>query len=278
MNAMPLLPAQTLSGVNRIHHADAVTLLRSLPDNSIDLIVTSPPYDNLRTYNGYSFNFELIARDSYRVLKQGGVLVWVVGDATVNGSETLTSFRQSLYFKDVVGFRSHQTLIWEKSSLPGVYGKRCEPIHEFMFVMTKGAPNTFNPPLVKTKYAGAKVRNGSRVGSGWVASDGHHVVKETKVDGSIWKIDKGRGRMTTDGFEGKHPAMFPEELAERHILTWSNPGDIVLDYFGGSGTTAKMARNNLRQYITCDISAEYCEIMRKRLAQPFTLPLFAVTA
>lgn len=262
------------AGDNYIYHMPAERFLNMLPAGSVDLCVTSPPYDNLRTYKGFTWNFEAVAHGLYRVLKPGGVCVWVVGDATVDGSETLTSFRQALYFKDAVGFRMHQTLIWEKSSLPGVYGKRCEPVTEYMLVVSKGEPKTFTPPLVPTKYAGAKVRNGSRGAKGWEASDGHHIVKDTKIASNIWRIDKGRGRMTSDNFEGQHPAMFPEALAERHILTWSNPGDLVIDCFSGSGTTAKMARNNGRRYLGCDIAAEYVELARRRLAMPYTPRLF----
>lgn len=271
----PLLPAQTLSGVDRVHHMDALRLLGSLATGSIDLIVTSPPYDNLRTYNGYTFPFEAIAHESYRVLKQGGVLVWVVGDATVNGSETLTSFRQALYFKDAVGFRMHDTMIWHKNAMPGVFGKRYRPCTEFMFVCSKGEPSTFNPAMRRNKTAGHWTKKGHSGKGGWQTSEAKQTKEESVLE-NIWYVPVGGGVTSKDSIS--HPAMFPEKLAERHILSWSNEGDIVLDYFGGSGTTAKMARNNGRHYITGDISAEYVELMRKRLAQPWTMPMFAASA
>lgn len=268
----PLLPAQTLSGVDRIHHMDALRLLRSLAAGSVDLIVTSPPYDNLRTYNGYTFPFEAIAHESYRVLKEGGALVWVVGDATVNGSETLTSFRQALYFKDAVGFRMHDTMIWRKMGTDPPHKLiRYASVFEYMFVLTKGEPTTTRidtfPRIDKQKKRSRRRPDGTlRRDISGTGGGAFPNVWETAV-----------GAMNRDDTMD-HPAPFPEELAERHILTWSNPGDTVLDYFGGSGTTAKMARNNGRHYITGDISAEYVDLMRKRLAQPFTLPMFAASA
>lgn len=260
---------------NRVHHAEATELLGLIPDNSIDLIVTSPPYDNLRKYNGYSFPFERIAHESYRVLKDGGVLVWVVGDATVDGSETLTSFRQALYFVDTVGFRMHDTMIYQKDSYPFPDASRYYQNFEYMFVLSKGAPNTTNLLRQKSMYSTPNKSASQRNADGTVTKLKYETGKTTRVMDNVWEISTGYMRTTTDKNAYEHPAMFPEELAERHILTWSNPGDIVLDYFGGSGTTAKMARNNGRRWITGDISGEYVELMRKRLAQPYTLPLWA---
>ena len=258
--------------VNRVWHASAENLLAVIPDEAVDLIVTSPPYDNLRTYQGYTWDFERIARESYRVLKRGGVLVWVVGDATVNGSETLTSFRQALYFRDVVGFRMHDTMIWEKDSATYIRNtRRYAPIFEYMFIFTKGEVATFNPLYQRNKLAGVEAiasrrqRNGKNV----QYRDGKTPVKQENMMSNIWKISTGYMRLTADRAAYTHPAMFPEELARRHILTWSNPGDLVLDYFVGSGTTAKMARNTKRRYIVGDLSADYCAIARDRLRMPF---------
>lgn len=259
---------------NTVYRCDALALLQGLPDGCVDLVVTSPPYDNLRTYNGYSFDFERIAHESYRVLKQGGVLVWVVGDSVVNGSETLTSFRQALYFVDGVGFRMHDTMIYEKDSLQFPETNRCYQLFEYMLVLSKGTPGTANLPRVKTTHFG----NGSstmRMPDGTLEKAQYATGLATRVMGNVWKFGVGNGKTTLDQEAFIHPAMFPEKLAERHILTWSTPGDLVLDYFGGSGTTAKMARQNGRNWLTCDISAEYCELMRRRLAQPYTLPMFS---
>lgn len=253
--------------------ADALDFLRMLPDESIDLVVTSPPYDNLRAYNGFTWDFEGIARETYRVMKPGGVVVWVVGDSTDNGNETLTSFRQALFFRDVVGFKLWDTMIWNKY-LPGDYGKRYVQAFEYMFVLAKVEPNTFNPLTRPNRTAGSKGKGFQRFGgntkNGAVSQNREWVVADEGLLENVWQVRQ----QEFDGF--KHPARFPEKLAERHILTWSNPGDIVLDFFGGSGTTAKMARKHNRRYLTCDISAEYCELMRQRLAKPYTADMFSL--
>lgn len=266
---MQLLPA-IASGqptLNTIHHCDALTLLKALPSNSIDMVLTSPPYDNLRTYNGYTFDFQPIARETFRVLKTGGVCVWVVGDATVNGSETLTSMRQALYFVDVCGFRMHDTMIYEALGT-GAKGSNYAywQAFEYMFVLAKGNIQTVNRIAdVKNKHAGkmAAPRFGNK--------EKHHIVNDIGVRTNIWRYAVG---FANNSDITGHPAPYPEALARDHIISWTNAGDTVLDYFGGSGTTAKMARQFGRNYITCDISAEYCDLMRRRLAQPWT-PMFA---
>lgn len=260
--------------LNTVHHCRAEALLSALDTTSVDLVVTSPPYDNLRTYNGFSWSFEYIAQQTYRVLKPGGVLVWVVGDATIDGSESLTSFKQVLYFKEQVGFRVHDTMIWHKS--PAQYGKfnRYTPAFEYMFVLSKGKPKTFDPVRVANPNAGVVERKRRTGDDGWKDVPTSHITKQDTVLDNVWKMNVGFWHSATDDLAYDHPAIFPETLAERHILTWSNPGDVVLDYFGGSGTTAKMARKNGRDYLTCDISLDYCDLMRRRLAQPYT-PMFA---
>jgi DNA modification methylase len=252
--------------VNRVYNVTAEVMLSALPDASIDLIVTSPPYDNLRTYNGFTWDFERIARDSYRVLKPGGVLVWVVGDATVNGSETLTSMRQALYFVDNVGFRMHDTMIYEALGT-GAKGSHYAywQAFEYMFVFAKGEIKTVN------RIADMKNKTIGLIGSGRWRDNGSkekpHATNEVGVRTNIWRYAVG----FADGSDKTgHPAPYPEKLAEDHILSWSNAGDVVLDFFGGSGTTAKMARKNGRDYLTNDISREYCDLMERRLAQPYT--------
>ncbi len=273
MTALPapatplLLPAPRL--IDNVYCGDALAFLRCLPADSVDMALTSPPYDNLRTYKGYSWDFEGIARELYRVLKPGAVLVWVVGDATVNGSETLTSFRQAIYLKDI-GFRVHDTMIWRKNA-PGVMGKRYSHAFEYMFVFAKQEPKTFNPLLKRNKKAGAVGGGGTRHPSGWIPKA--NIVKEFGLLENVWDIQNGN---TGSDYTG-HPAVFPEELARRHIATWSNPGDLILDPFLGSGTTAKMARALGRHYIGCDISAEYVQLCMERLAVPYTPPLFTDT-
>lgn len=263
------LPEYSVTTKDVVHHMDALTLLRALPSDYIDMALTSPPYDNLRTYNGYHWNFEAIAQETYRVLKPGGVLVWVVGDATINGSETLTSMRQALHFVDVAGFKMHDTMIWEKfGTEPPHKLIRFAHVWEYMFVFSKDTPKTANIPTFKK--TNKKRKRGRRNPDGTMRYDVSGVGGAALPN--IWKIAQGIGN--SDDYVN-HPAVFPEALAERHILSWSNPGDIVLDFFMGSGTTAKMARANGRHYIGCDISRKYVDIARKRLAQPYTLPMFA---
>lgn len=249
--------------MNEIITGNNVEVLRGMDADSIDLTVTSPPYDNLRTYNGYSFDFENLAKELYRVTKPGGVVVWVVSDATVKGSETGTSFRQALYFMEC-GFNLHDTMIWFKDSCRFPDTVRYYDAFEYMFVLSKGRPKTINLIADKpNKWAGSKVHGTGREADGTLKrKPGHNkrTVKDFGVRYNMWT-------MHNPGKRGNpHPAVFPEKLAGDHVLTWSSPEDIVLDPFGGSGTTAKMAALNGRNYIHIDISEEYNEIARQRVA------------
>ena len=236
-----------------------------MPNNFIDLTVTSPPYDNLRAYNGYSFDFEAVAKELYRVTKQGGVVVWVVGDATVKGSETGTSFKQALYFKEC-GFNLHDTMIWRKTNpvpqFPTI--KRYTSDFEYMFILTKGQPKTFNAIETATKTAGRKINRNTRSAFSDQSADRPRDVitttKATKRLTNTWDIGVGSRNK-------EHPAIFPEQLANDHIISWSNKGDLILDPMAGSGTTLKMAQKNNRNYIGIEISPEYCELIKKRLKQ-----------
>ena len=240
---------------------------KRLLDKSIDLTVTSPPYDDLRTYKGYEFEFRPIAQELYRVIKLGGVLVWVVGDATINGTETGTSFRQALYFKDI-GFNLHDTMIYEKGGFSNPSSNRYHQVFEYMFVLTKGKPKTFNPLKDRQNYydrrGGGKRRKRN---GGFYNGKGGQKLKNYGMRFNIWHYSIGGGISTRDKIAYGHPAIFPEKLAEDHILSWSNKNDIVLDPLYGSGTTLKMAKKNNRHYIGFEINPEYCEIARKRLSQ-----------
>jgi DNA modification methylase len=214
-------------------HGDCLELMKKLESNCIDLTVTSPPYDNLRTYNGYSFNFEGIAKELYRITKDGGVVVWVVGDATINGSETGTSFKQALYFKEV-GFKLHDTMIYQKENPPPVGGqKRYYQHFEYMFILSKGAPKTFNPIIVERRNKWndkrtERVKGFTRNKNGEFVKRLVSLVGDVKI-GNVWKYMVGGGISTEYGI--KHPATFPEQLANDHIISWSNEGDTVLDCF-----------------------------------------------
>ncbi|MDE2233881.1 MAG: site-specific DNA-methyltransferase [Patescibacteria group bacterium] len=239
-----------------------------MPNCSIDLTVTSPPYDNLRRYKGYSFPFEEIAKELYRVTKQGGVLVWVVGDATVDGSETGTSFRQALYFKEI-GFNLHDTMFYLKDGMPSNIQSRYQNVVEYMFVLSKGKPVATN--LIKDqpnkdyrpngKISKSRNKDGEQESKRWFFN-------EKVVRKNVWYYAVGMYGTTSDKIAFEHPAIFPESLAADHIKSWSNEGDIVYDCFSGSGTTAKMAHLLNRRWIGSEISKEYCELSYKRI-KPF---------
>lgn len=257
--------------INKIYEMDCLNGMKLIPNNFIDLTVTSPPYDNLRSYKGYSFEFENIAKELFRVTKEGGVVVWVVGDATIKGSETGTSFRQALYFKEV-GFKLHDTMIYQKLNPMPQTHRRYEQEFEYMFVFVKGKLKTFNPIMIPCETAGQVYDYSKRKSSSSTLENGIGRNRNEKVEtkshkqkGNIWGYTIGNNKSTKDRIAFKHPAVFPEKLAEDHILSWSNEGDTVLDPFMGSGTTAKMAKLNNRNYIGFEIAKEYIEISNKRL-------------
>lgn len=250
--------------LNKIYNMDAIKGIKQIDSDKIDLVVTSPPYDNLRNYKGYTFNFKAIAKELFRVTKNGGVVVWVVGDATINGSETGTSFKQALFFKEI-GFNLHDTMIYVKKNYLPITTNRYEPAFEYMFIFTKGKPKTFNPLMKKNKSVGLK--GGSHRHDGENLEKLHTnsgIINEFGRLTNVWEFACG-SMNTKDKIAFKHPATFPEKLAESHILSWSNEGDLVLDPMCGSGTTCKMALLNKRNYIGIEISKEYCEISEKRL-------------
>jgi len=242
---------------NKIYHGDCKEIMKTFPDNCIDLTVTSPPYDNLRKYNGFDFDFEGIADQLFRITKPGGVVVWVVGYATIKGSETGTSFRQALHFKDI-GFNLHDTMIYQKNNFSNPSNNRYHQIFEYMFIFSKGSPKTFNSIKDrKNKRVGVRKVSPSRKTSGeMVRSDKIKTVSEFGQRYNVWVIP-------TQNVKG-HPAPFPEKLANDHIISWSNDGDIVFDPMCGSGTVLKTARLNNRRFIGIDISSEYVDIAKAR--------------
>jgi len=230
----------------------------------VDLTVTSPPYDNLRTYKGFEFDWKSTITELYRITKQGGVVVWVIGDATIKGSKTGTSFRQALYFKEC-GFNFHDTIIWQKPNYAPMYPsvKRYDNNYEFVFVFSKGQPKSWNPIKDKIKKESSKKR--SKYKRSYINKDGSRTQKRTGNNcefskrNNVWIIPNGQIKGL------KHPAVFPEQLANDHIISWSNKNDLIYDPFMGSGTTAKMAILNNRNYIGSEISEEYFEIAEKRI-------------
>ena len=249
--------------INRIYCADNVDFMKeNIPSNFIDLTVTSPPYDNLRAYNGYSWDFEGVAKELYRVTKNGGVVVWVVCDATVKGSETGTSFKQALYFKEI-GFKLHDTMIWEKSTFSNPFPNRYHQVFEYMFVFSKGKINTFNPINDRVnKHYGITVEPTVREANGETFKRRAKTVARYGKRYNVWRCNEVKNSKKFG-----HPAMFPEQLAADHIMSWSNEGDLVFDPFCGSGTTCKMAVLNNRNYLGVEISQEYCDIANERITQ-----------
>lgn len=261
--------------LNKCYNESNLVTMAKMPDNFIDLTVTSPPYDGLRDYNGYSFPFEDIAKELYRITKQGGVVVWIVGDSVINGSESGTSFKQALYFIQC-GFNLHDTMIYEKDASPFPSDCRYTAQFEYMFVFSKGKPNTVNLIKDKLNAEGGNIKKNvaNRMTDGTMNKTGKDVTIEIYgTRGNIWKYGIGFNKTTKDTFAFEHPAMFPELLAYDHIKSWSNENDIVYDCFMGSGTTAKAAISANRKWVGSEISEEYCKIIEKRL-QPLMHNLF----
>jgi site-specific DNA-methyltransferase (adenine-specific) len=247
-----------------IKNCNCIDGLKEMKSESVDLTVTSPPYDNMRKYEkNAEWNFEIfqnIAKELYRVTKKGGVVVWVVSDATIKGSETGTSFKQALFFKET-GFNLHDTMIWQKTGMLPTQD-RYYNIFEYMFVFGKGKPKTMNFICDHKTTAGGRVQKRDSCINKGQQKDGNGTFIRNKYARrtNIWRIPIGKNKET----EG-HPAPFPEQLASDHIITWSNPGDLVLDPFAGSGTTGKMAVINNRDFIGFEISQKYYNTAEKRL-------------
>ena len=254
--------------LDTIYNEDCLNTLHRMEDNSVDLVVTSPPYDNLRNYGGtLDWNYEKfteIAKELYRVTKEGGVVVWVVGDATIKGSETGSSFKQALFFKEI-GFNINDTMIWTKNAIPS--DPKCNrywSAFEYMFVFSKGKPKTCNYIMERCKNAGKaktndygqKRKNGTNREDRW---DTNRKIKDEKVKTNVWHFNPDVNNKTG------HPAVFPIKLAEDHISTWSNEGDVVFDPFMGSGTVALAARNLGRHYIGSELNPDYIIMTNERL-------------
>jgi len=264
--------------INKTYNENCLDTMKKMKDNFIKLTVTSPPYDDLRNYNkkigknsnefnGHSFPFEEIAKELFRVTKEGGIVVWIVSDAMKNGSESGTSFKQALYFKEI-GFNLHDTMIYRKLNPPPNAGTRYQQMFEYMFVLSKGKPETTNIILRdrsnkcndKRTYRKKKF---SRNKDGEF-NENDYFVKDKVPDFNIWDFYVGGGNSTNDKVAFEHPAIFPEELVKKHIESWSNEGDLIYDPFMGSGTTSKMCIVTKRNYIGSELSPEYCEIEKKR--------------
>lgn len=249
--------------INKIYCESNLETMKRMQDNFVDLTVTSPPYDGLRDYKGYSFPFEDIAKELYRITKQGGVVVWNVADATINGSETGTSFKQALFFKEI-GFNLHDTMIYSKINYMPLNDKRYENAFEYMFILTKGKIKTFNPLKESKTTENNNLKKWHRYSDGTYRVNQSTSESTDKVRSNIWDYVIGSA-VSDDKISFNHPAIFPEKLCADHILSWSNEFDLVYDCFMGSGTTAKMAHIYKRNWIGSEISKEYVDIANKRL-------------
>jgi len=274
-----------MNNLNQVLHGNNVDVMKNLPDNSIDLTVTSPPYGTLRTYKGaidstkyneyFSFPFVDIVEQLYRITKDGGVVVWVINDQVDNGGESGDSFRQALHFIEK-GFKLYDTMIYHKNGAAYHEAARYDQVFEYMFVFVKGKkPKTVN--IIKdkpNKWAGSKTFGtpSTRQKDGTVKKmkEGF-TVAEYGARYNVWYVVNGKG-FGGDKLSYEHPASFPESLAEDHILSWSNEGDIVFDPMCGSGTTLKMAKMNNRNFIGIDINEEYVKLSEQRVnkTKPYT--------
>lgn len=262
--------------VDHLYMGDSVKLLKKLPSESVDLVVTSPPYDNLRDYeNQLVWNFDVfkkIAVELYRVMKEGGVVVWVVGDKTDRGAKTLTSFKQALFFQKI-GFSMFDVIIYEKTGSGPPHNDRYFNSFEYMFVLFKGRkPKTINLLKDKKNQWGGHQTYGvitRREKDGSLTPKNRKTINEYGLRTNIWKYVNGKGFASKEKVSHEHPAIFPEKLAQDHILSWSNEGDVVLDIFGGSGTTTKMSIVEHRHYIYFEAVKKYCDIAVKRLDEAF---------
>lgn len=243
-----------------LRQGDCLELMKAIPDGSIDLTVTSPPYDDLRKYNGFSYDAAETAGSLYRVTKDGGVVVYIVGDKTSGGSESGTSFRTALTFMNA-GFLLHDTMIYYKSNpMPHVAQNRYTQAFEYMFVFSKGKPTTTNMIRVPCKYASKVLKTYTTNPESIRRPNRETATKETRIKHNVWNY-------TLAGTNHGHPAIFPYQLAHDHIVSWSNEGDTVLDPFMGSGTTGVACKNLNRNFIGMELERSYYDIAVKRIEE-----------
>ena len=250
--------------LGKLYCGDCLEIMSHI--DPVDLVLTSPPYDTIRSYDGYDFNFKATAKLIKNTVKYGAVCVWIVGDQVIGGSETGTSFNQALFFISI-GFNLHDTMIYAKHPIPRTHN-RYEQAFEYMFVFSCGSPKTFNPLKQATSCGGSIVKSATiRKDSNNLSnySGNGNKIKYNKIRSNIWFYETGFNKSTKDKFAFEHPAIFPDLLAVDHIESWSNPGDLILDTFLGSGTTAVACEQLNRRWIGIEISEKYCEIAAKRI-------------
>lgn len=241
-----------------LHNGDCLEIMKNIPDESIDCVITSPPYDDLRNYNN-NIEYNEIIKELYRILKLGGVIVWNVNDRIRNGSKTLSSFKQAILFNEL-GFNVNDIMIWEKTNpMPQVKQPRYNQVFEFMFIFSKGKPKTFNPILVDCKTSGLSYNSTcKKITQSKERVKKNFVINKQKIDSNVWKIAVAQNKT-------EHPAVFPLELPLRHIVSWSNENDVILDCFMGSGTTGVACLKTNRKFIGIEIDENYFKIAKERI-------------
>ena len=253
-----------------LYKGDCLEEMKKIEDGSVDMILTSPPYDDLRSYNNSlewgSHIWEAVIVQAIRVLKDGGVMVWIVSDATIKGSESGTSFRQALFAIDA-GLNLHDTMIWEKStfSAVGALRSRYAPVFEYMFVFSKGRPVTFNPIKDRKNITFGRTVTGTirqKDGSTKPIIGAYEKkINEYGQRFNVWRITEEKV------FNKLHPAVFPVRLAHDHIVSWTDEGEVVLDMFAGSGTTGVACANTGRKFIGIERDDKYFDIAKSRIEQ-----------
>ncbi len=256
-----------------LYCGDCLEVMRELPSESVQCVVTSPPYDNLRVYGGHSWDFECVAHELKRVVCDGGIVCWNVGDSVVDGSETLTSFKQAIYFKDMAGFRVHDTMIYRKRNFSHPERMRYHQIFEYVFIFSNGEPRCFNPIRDKrNRWSGSGTfgKNTIRERDGSMTTRKRNIINELGIRGNVWDCKTAGQENVCKALP--HPAMMPFDLCRDLILSWSNPGDTVFDPFFGSGTTGAACVQTGRKCIGIEVNKEYCEIAAKRIDMAFAHP------
>jgi site-specific DNA-methyltransferase (adenine-specific) len=257
---------------NKIYCGDNIELCKEIDDNNIDLTITSPPYSNIRKYQGFSWDFEKLAKELYRVTSDGGIVCWIINDQYIKGGRDLQSFKQAIYFKETCGFTIHDVMIYQKSGFNFPANNRYHQVYEYILVLTKGKIKTFNPLMDrKNAYPGQKAHGLHRGADENSYQDMSQIIKAKPAGEygkryNVWyvKVGKRKGVAQND-IAYKHPAIFPESLCGDLIKSFSNENDLIFDPFMGSGTVAIVCNNLKRNFLGLEISQEYCDIANKRL-------------
>lgn len=257
--------------LNKIHHFDAVVGLRLLPADCIDLTLTSPPYDWIRDYNGTfdpaKFPFVRIAEELYRITAPGGVVLWITRDQQQDCCESGTSAKQMLYFKNI-GFNVQTMIVDSISARHRRYCYGMPP--QFCFVLSKGRPKAFHPIRDKPNTEPGRIKSWSaRNRDGRIRKGKPKEIPKYGRRSHIWLYPTGFGLVSDDPLPRNAPAPMVETVAGDLMLSYSNPGDLILDPMAGLGTTGKVAVKLNRQFIGFERVRKYCDVANDRVRQAF---------